>query len=75
MELEKALPHYTPAPIEGVFIRAPQIESVGNTVRVLLTHKQQAVFVRERNIFAGSFHPELSAGRSVLHELFLSALG
>jgi 5'-phosphate synthase pdxT subunit len=55
---------------EGVFIRAPKITSIGSNVDVLIEHEETPVFVRQNNVFAATFHPELSEG-STIHELFL----
>jgi len=51
--------------IEGVFIRAPRILDVGPGVEVLGTHKGDPVLVRQRNVLAATFHPELSGGDEV----------
>lgn len=55
----------------GHFIRAPKIVSVGEGVEVLATHAGVPVFVRQGNIWASSFHPEL-AGSSAIHEMIFS---
>jgi len=54
----------------GVFIRAPVVESVGDTVEVLARHEDRAVLVRDGAIWAATFHPEL-AGDLRLHQWFL----
>jgi len=65
------------APIDAVFIRAPWIDKVGGTVDVLAsvvdpgTGRERPVVVRQGNIFATSFHPELT-GDGRIHELFLA---
>ena len=52
-----------------MFIRAPVIESVGPGVDVMATLDDgRIVAVRERNIIATSFHPEL-AGETRFHRL------
>jgi 5'-phosphate synthase pdxT subunit len=56
--------------LEGVFIRAPVIEKVGEGVEVLATHKGKAVAVQQGNYVATTFHPELS-GSTLFHEHFL----
>jgi pyridoxal 5'-phosphate synthase pdxT subunit len=43
----------------GVFIRSPLVESTG-AVEVLATHDGHAVAVRQGNILALCFHPELT---------------
>ncbi len=59
-------------PLEGVFIRAPVIASVGPEVEVLARRDGDPVLVRQRNVLAATFHPELTPDRRVL-DLFLSA--
>ncbi len=46
--------------MEAVFIRAPRITAVGEGVTVLATSNGEPVFVQDRNIFAATFHPELT---------------
>ncbi len=56
-------------PVHGVFIRAPVIERVGPGVDVLARLEDgRIVAVRERNVIATSFHPEL-AGETRFHRL------
>jgi 5'-phosphate synthase pdxT subunit len=55
----------------GVFIRAPRIERVGPDVSVLGMLGTEPVLVRQGNVLAASFHPELS-GDAGLHEYFVS---
>lgn len=57
-------------PVEGVFIRAPWVESVGARVEVLAEHEGHIVAVRQGNALATSFHPELT-GDHRMHELFV----
>ncbi len=47
-------------PLEMVFIRAPRIESVGEGVEVLARRGDDPVLVRQANVMAATFHPELS---------------
>ncbi|HVE63561.1 MAG TPA: pyridoxal 5'-phosphate synthase glutaminase subunit PdxT [Mycobacteriales bacterium] len=56
-------------PVAGVFIRAPWVESVGGAVEVLAEHAGKIVAVRQGDILATSFHPELTGDRRV-HGLF-----
>ncbi|GAA2260865.1 pyridoxal 5'-phosphate synthase glutaminase subunit PdxT [Streptomyces amakusaensis] len=56
-------------PVEGVFIRAPWVESVGAPVEVLAEHRGHIVAVRQGNALATSFHPELTGDHRV-HGLF-----
>jgi 5'-phosphate synthase pdxT subunit len=46
-------------PVRAVFIRAPWIEKVGDGVEVLAAADGHPVVVRQGNIVATSFHPEL----------------
>ncbi|MGW0736540.1 pyridoxal 5'-phosphate synthase glutaminase subunit PdxT [Streptomyces sp. NPDC002851] len=57
-------------PVEGVFIRAPWVESVGATAEVLAEHEGHIVAVRQGNALATSFHPELT-GDHRMHALFV----
>ncbi|MFI9581640.1 pyridoxal 5'-phosphate synthase glutaminase subunit PdxT [Streptomyces sp. NPDC052236] len=56
-------------PVDGVFIRAPWVESVGAEVEVLAEHAGHIVAVRQGNVLATSFHPELTGDHRV-HALF-----
>jgi 5'-phosphate synthase pdxT subunit len=51
--------------LRAVFIRAPWIESVGNGVEVLAEVRGHPVAVRQSNILAVAFHPELTEDRRV----------
>ncbi|MYS10263.1 pyridoxal 5'-phosphate synthase glutaminase subunit PdxT [Streptomyces sp. adm13(2018)] len=57
-------------PVEGVFIRAPWVESVGAEVEVLAEHEGHIVAVRQGRVLATSFHPELT-GDHRIHALFV----
>lgn len=46
--------------IQGVFIRAPKIKSVGKDVQVLSSYKKSPVLCREGRILTSTFHPELT---------------
>ena len=54
-------------PIDAVFIRAPWVEEVGDGVEVLAEVDGHPVAVRQGNILAVAFHPELGSDLS-LHE-------
>jgi pyridoxal 5'-phosphate synthase pdxT subunit len=54
------------APLEAVFIRAPWVEDVGDGVEVLAEVDGHPVAVRQDNVLAVAFHPELS-GDLTLH--------
>jgi 5'-phosphate synthase pdxT subunit len=57
-------------PVEGVFIRAPWVESAGAAAEVLAEHDGHIVAVRQGNALATSFHPELTGDHRV-HRLFV----
>ena len=57
-------------PLEMVFIRAPRISRVGKAVEVLAEREGYPVLVRQANLLAATFHPEMSTDRRV-QKLFL----
>ncbi len=57
-------------PFRGVFIRAPLIEHVGDQAKVLAHHDGRIVAVREGDLLATTFHPELT-GDPRVHRYFL----
>jgi len=57
-------------PLEMVFIRAPRIAETGPAVEVLARREGFPVLVRQGNLMAATFHPELSGDRRV-HRLFV----
>jgi len=52
----------------GVFIRSPLVESTGSA-EVVATHEGRAVALRQGNILALCFHPELTSDRRLHQEL------
>ena len=62
------------APIRGVFIRAPWVESHGSQVEILssveISGVQHPVAVRQGSVLATAFHPELT-GDNRVHRYFL----
>jgi 5'-phosphate synthase pdxT subunit len=68
-ETDLAVPLLGDQPVHGVFIRAPVIDRVGPDVDVMARLDDgRIVAVRERNVIATSFHPEL-AGETRFHRL------
>lgn len=57
-------------PFPAVFIRAPWIERCGPAVELLAERDGHGVMVREGNVLATSFHPELT-GDVRVHRYFL----
>jgi pyridoxal 5'-phosphate synthase pdxT subunit len=57
-------------PFRAVFIRAPRVEEAGPQVQVLARVEGAVVAVRQGNLLATSFHPEVTEDHRV-HELFV----
>jgi pyridoxal 5'-phosphate synthase pdxT subunit len=70
-EADLRIPGIEGRPVRAVFIRAPWAEVCGADVEVLAAVDGHPVAVRQGNVLAISFHPEL-AGETRLHELFVS---
>ena len=70
-ETDLNIPEIGADPIPAVFIRAPVLTGVGAGVTVLAEVNGQAVAVRQNNILATSFHPELTPDTR-MHSYFLS---
>ena len=58
-------------PVHAVFIRAPWVEQAGPEVEVLGSVDRHPVAIRQGNLLALSFHPELT-GETRFHELLLA---
>lgn len=64
-------PAFGEGPLPGVFIRAPQIESVGRDVEVIARLSGGAIVAaRQGRLLATTFHPELT-GDARVHRYFL----
>ncbi len=61
-------------PVHAVFIRAPWVVEHGSGVEVLALVDDHPVAIRQGNVLAVAFHPEL-AGEDRLHRLLLSRNG
>lgn len=59
--------------VPAVFIRAPYVEQVGKGVDILAEVDGKVVAVRQNNILATAFHPELTDDTRV-HQYFLSMI-
>jgi 5'-phosphate synthase pdxT subunit len=74
-EADLSVPSLGDAPLHGVFIRAPMVTSVGARAEVLATDPDgRPVAVRQGNVVATAFHPELTGDRR-LHRLLLDLIG
>jgi 5'-phosphate synthase pdxT subunit len=73
-EADLDLPAVGDEPLHAVFIRAPAVTEAGPGVEVLARDPAgRTVAVRQGNLLATAFHPELTADRRV-HQLFLGVV-
>ena len=71
-EAELSVPVLGDQPVHAVFIRAPIVERTGPGVDILARLDDgRVVAVRERNVIATAFHPEL-AGETRFHRLVVT---
>jgi 5'-phosphate synthase pdxT subunit len=70
-ETDVPMPELGAEPFPAVFIRAPVLTAVGEGVTVLARIGDQPIAVRQGNVLATSFHPELTADAR-FHRYFLS---
>ncbi|MBI2464425.1 pyridoxal 5'-phosphate synthase glutaminase subunit PdxT [Candidatus Peregrinibacteria bacterium] len=56
--------------LRAVFIRAPKIVHVGPMVEVLAKHGTDKILVREGNLLASTFHPEMTDDTAI-HRYFI----
>ncbi|MGQ9788735.1 MAG: pyridoxal 5'-phosphate synthase glutaminase subunit PdxT [Candidatus Hadarchaeaceae archaeon] len=69
-EADISIPMLGEKPFRGVFIRAPAVKETWGDVEVIAEFMGKIVGVKQRNIIAVAFHPEL-ANDTRLHEYFL----
>ncbi len=72
-EVALPIPAIGAEPFPAIFIRAPWIERCGPNVQLLALRDGRGVMVRERNVLATSFHPELT-GDPRVHRYFIDML-
>lgn len=58
------------SPYRAIFIRAPWVESVSEKVEILAKYNDAIVAVRQENLLATSFHPEMTKDYRI-HQLFI----
>lgn len=58
---------------KSIFIRAPKILNIGKEVEVLGKFGQDAVLIRDSNIIASTFHPELTDDLRI-HKYFINMI-
>jgi len=69
-EVDLEIPILGEEPLRAVFIRAPAVEEVLGDVQVLAKFQGKIVAVKQGNLIAVAFHPELTPDTR-LHEYFL----
>lgn len=69
-EIDLNIPALGEGPFRCVFIRAPAVEEVWGDAEILAKFRGKIVGVRQRNLIAVAFHPELTPDTR-LHEYFL----
>jgi 5'-phosphate synthase pdxT subunit len=69
-EADLDIPALPGGSFRGVFIRAPRIETAGDSVEVMASYDGHPVLARQGPAWVASFHPELS-GDLRLHTLFV----
>ena len=69
-EAEISLDPVSITKFNGVFIRAPSISETGKDVEILSKFNEKIVAVKQGNILATSFHPELTSDIA-LHKYFV----
>jgi 5'-phosphate synthase pdxT subunit len=72
-EADLDVPVLGPPRLRAVFIRAPVIDEVGQTVDVLASWDGRPVLAREGRLLVSSFHPELAPDDRV-HRYFLEMI-
>jgi len=72
-EAEVSLDPINISKFNGVFIRAPSISELGNNVKTISKFNERIVAVKQDNILATAFHPELTSDAS-LHKHFINMI-
>lgn len=72
-EADITIPALGNDPVRAVFIRAPYVQEVAPNVGILAEHEGKIVFVRQGNMIASAFHPELTPDKRV-HQYFLNII-
>ena len=64
-ETDLAVAGISNGPVPAVFIRAPYVTRVWGEAQVLSTFEDKIVMVRQENLLATAFHPELTTDRRI----------
>lgn len=70
---DSSWPRWSDTPVRGVFIRAPKFTRLSENVDTLMEFEGVPVAVRQGNILAITFHPELTADSRV-HAYFIEEM-
>lgn len=73
-EADISVPSMGSEPFRGVFIRAPAVSEVGAGVEVMARFNDRIIAVRQNNVIATAFHPELVGDSRVHRELVSMAV-
>lgn len=69
-EMDMPIPALGEEPFHAIFIRAPYIIATGPEVEILARMEEKILLVRQGNLLAAAFHPELT-GDLRLHRYFI----
>lgn len=58
---------------KAIFIRAPVVKEIGDSVEVLAEVEEGPVFIKQGNILGASFHPELTDDTRI-HQMFIDII-
>lgn len=72
-EADVEIPLLSQHPLRAVFIRAPYVTCTGENVEALARYQDKIVLVRQDNLLAGAFHPELTSDLR-LHRYFIEKI-
>ena len=72
-EADIDIPALGAKPVRAVFIRAPFVSEVKPNVGILAEYADKIVFVRQGNMLASAFHPELTEDNRI-HRYFLDII-
>ena len=61
------------SPFHAIFIRAPVAVELGSDVEALAVLDEGVVFLRQGNVFASAFHPELGNDQRI-HKMFIESV-
>mgnify|MGYP005839711091 FL=1 len=60
-------------PYKAIFIRAPVVKEVGNSIEILAEVEEGPVFIRHGKVLGASFHPELTDDLRI-HKMFIDII-